>query len=510
MSLKNAKISLFFFFVMLVLNLISRKIFIEHLGDTLTGLATTMQSTVGLLNIADLGIVTAISCALFKPIYDDDRVEIRRIISMFSYLFKIVGTVIIVIGLIILLFIPNFIEQDVDRFTIYISFITFLFTTSLSYFVNYKQHIFLASQRTYIVTQIQNSIILTKILAQIFIVYYISENAYYYWLLSEVIGAIVYSILIDIKVRKDYGWLKPSFIEGYKIRKQYTSIFKSIRQVVSHKFANVILTQTDSIVVAYTISLASVTYFLNYTMIISKLLTLVGSLLSGSWASIGNLVSEKNNNKTHLVFSQFNSIILTIGGVLCLCAYLLADPFIIAWIGEKYILDKDIFILMIISLYIAIARIPFNVFLNGYGLYKDTWSAWFEAGLNLVLSIYGTLEYGLIGVVFGTAVSTFIITFLWKPYFLYKNGFEKKVSKYYIEFVKFIIPLVLIAWVSFNTLEDIILEVCDNLISFGIYSIIISVGFLILYGGIMYLISADLRSATRMIISKILKKGDKN
>ena len=71
-SIRNAKTSLVFYFIMLLVNLFSRKIFLEFLGDTLNGLTTTMQFTIGLLNMADIGIVTAISCALFQPVFNNE------------------------------------------------------------------------------------------------------------------------------------------------------------------------------------------------------------------------------------------------------------------------------------------------------------------------------------------------------------------------------------------------------------------------------------------------------
>ncbi|MFI3261470.1 MAG: hypothetical protein R3Y26_01040 [Rikenellaceae bacterium] len=508
MSVRNAKVSLFFYFAMLVVNIVSRKLFIDYLGDTLTGLTTTMQYTVGLLNMADMGIVTAISCALFTPIYNDDKYEIQRIISLFNYLFKIVGTAIIAVGGILVFLMPLFIDEDIENKTIYLSFLTFLFTTSLSYFVNYKQQILMASQRTYVVTAIQNTVILCKIFSQMAIVYYVpvGEGAYYYWLLAEAVSALIHSLMIEIKVRYDYPWLKPSFQEGYAIRKEYKPLFKSLKQIVSHKFANVILTQTDSLVIANVISLVTVTYYYNYTMIISKLLTFVGSAFSGSWASVGNLISENDKEKIKSVFYQYNSIVMFLAGVLCLCVYLLADPFITAWIGEEYVLGKGIFVFMVVSLYVAIMRIPLTVFLTGYTLYKDTWSAWLEAGLNLVISIYGSIHYGLIGVVLGTTVSTFVVTFLWKPYFLYANGFKINVGGYYKEQAKFILPLLALYYLSNFYVEQYVVDNCNTLVDFFIFAVVLSVSISVVYGLMVYALSKSFRKISNDFLRRTFKR----
>lgn len=505
MSLRNAKMSLFFYFIMLVVNIVSRKLFIDYLGDTLTGLTTTMQFTVGLLNMADIGIVTAISCALFTPIYNDDKKEIQRIISLFNYLFKIVGSFIVIVGGILIFFMPYFIDGNVENKDIYLSFMTFLFTTSLSYFVNYKQQLLMASQRTYIVTAIQNTVLLLKIFAQIAIVVYIINGVYYYWLLAEVVFAIIYSVLIEVRVRREYPWLKPSFKEGSRIRRDYKGLFNNLKQIVSHKFANVILTQTDSIVIAYTISLVTVTYYYNYTMIISKLLTFVSSLVSGSWASVGNLISEDNKAKAKVVFYQYNSIVMFLGGVLCLCVYALADSFIIVWIGDEYVLGNNVFVFMIVSLYVSVMRVPLTVFLNGYSLYKDTWSAWLEAGLNLIISVYGSIHYGLIGVVLGTTISTFIVTFLWKPYFLYSNGLKLKVVGYYKEQMRFMLPL-LVLFVVANTFKDYVFDNCNSMIQFMGVALIVFVLTVIVYGAITYLLCKSFREVLNLFVQRFFMK----
>lgn len=497
-SIRNAKTSLVFYFIMLLVNLFSRKIFLEFLGDTLNGLTTTMQFTIGLLNMADIGIVTAISCALFQPVFNNDKEEINRIISLFCFLFRIVGFVIIGIGMIILFFLPMWVKEEVPTPILVVSFLTFLFTTSLSYFVNYKQQLLLASQKTYIVTRIQNSVIILKILAQVIALKYLGQG-YLTWLGIEAVFAVLYSVVLEWKVRKEYPWLHPSYALGKKIRREYKYIFRNLKQIVSHKFANVILTQTDSIIIAHVISLVTVTFYYNYAIIITKLTSLIGALFSGSWAGVGNLISENNRQKTILVFKQYNAITFFLAGVICFCVWLLADPFISVWIGDKYILDNRIFIVMVISLYIAIIRQPLTVFLNGYSLYKDTWSAWCEAGMNLLISIIGGIHFGLFGVVLGTAISTGANTVLWKPYFLYREGFKESCKEFYFTFAKYLgILIVLITGFKILLSEIIVIE-CKNLFDFCIYGIIIFTGFSLIYGSILYLSSSSMRSAASLI-----------
>lgn len=503
-GIRNARTSLAYYFIILVVNLVSRKIFLEYLGDTVSGLTTTMTYTVGLLNLADIGIVTAITFALFKPISEDNKTEINRIISLFCFLFRWVGLSIIAIGVVLIFFIPSFVGNQVPIIMGVASFCTFLFTTSLSYFVNYKQHLLTASQKGYVIVRIFNLTTIAKIGAQMAALVWLGMG-YYSFLALEVIFAILYSIILERKVKRAYPWLKPTYALGRKIRKEYKQIFKSLKQIISHKFANVVLTQTDSIVIAQFISLSAVTLYYNYAMIISKLTTLITSLFSGSWAGVGNLITEGNKKKTYLVYRQYTAVTLFLAGVLCGAVWFLADPFITVWLGGRYVLDSNIFLMMIASLYVALLRQPINVFLNGYALYRDVWSAWLEAALNIVISIIGSIYWGLVGVVAGTAISTALIVLGWKPYFLFKYGLEERVRHFYLTLLKYGTVLVLVEYVI-KVGVDMVGYSCSNLFNFFIYAAIITGAISAFYGLIIYSISPSMRSVVRIFINRRTKK----
>ena len=115
---------------------------------------------------------------------------------------------------------------------------------------------------------------------------------------------------------------------------------------------------------------------------------------------------------------------------------LLGDSFIIWWVGEEYILPQSTFIVLILITFITLSRTN-DVFLAAYGLYQDIWAPIVEAMLNLGLSILLGYYYGLTGILSGVLISSLVIVYSWKPYFLYKKGFKENMVEYVLRYLKF-------------------------------------------------------------------------
>ena len=81
-SLLNARVNLIFYVLILLISFFSRKIFLNCLGADFVGLTGTLMSLLNFLNLAELGISTAIGYVLYKPIFEHDETRINEIISV--------------------------------------------------------------------------------------------------------------------------------------------------------------------------------------------------------------------------------------------------------------------------------------------------------------------------------------------------------------------------------------------------------------------------------------------
>ncbi|GAL67064.1 hypothetical protein [Jejuia pallidilutea] len=72
-TLLNAKVNVLFYVLSVFVVFFTRKIFLDKLGVEFMGLTGTVGSILNFLNLAELGVSTAIGFALYKPLFDNDK-----------------------------------------------------------------------------------------------------------------------------------------------------------------------------------------------------------------------------------------------------------------------------------------------------------------------------------------------------------------------------------------------------------------------------------------------------
>lgn len=486
-SIKNAKVGIFFFILSILIQFFSRKIFLNNLGDEFIGLESTIRSIIGFLNLTELGIGIAIGFALYKPLYDNDRDELNKIIALLGVLYKRIGLLILALGVIISLFFPLiFAKTTFSLGLIYFVFYSLLFSTLLGYFFNYHVSLLGADQKGYIDNKIFEILNICRVILQTLVAIYFKNL--YLWIALEFVFSAIFSIILRARIKKEYPWLIINSTEKAQIVKEYPVIIKKIKQVFVHKIALFIKGGTDNILIYAFVNLQSVAFFGNYQLIIVKLSGLVKMLFSGTGSAIGNLVAENDKEKINKVFWELIAIQFFIAGFLGISLYYLLGYLIALWLGEEYILSNTILLLMIANFFLFEISSPVERFKNAYGLYSDTWAPITEAVLNLSISfIFGRL-WGIEGILLGTLVSIVLIVVLWKPYFVFKNGFNKSVWLYW----KGILPIIIVLSLSIILINYSITYIpydtgSSNILNFLIHAFKVAAIIVLIYGTLLLL-----------------------
>ena len=429
-SLLNARVNLIFYFLTLALSFFSRKIFLDTLGADFVGLTGTLQNLLGFLNLAELGIGSAIGYVLYKPLFDHDETKINEIISVFGYLYRWIGKIILIAGCILACFLPLiFPNTEFDLGLIFFAYFSFLASSLIGYFANYKQTLLGADQKNYVVTAYFQTATIIKTIIQLALAYYTGN--YYLWVIVELSFGIIYSFILNWKINQVYPWLRSEVSQGRILFKKYPEVMKYTKQLFVHKIGGFVQNQTIPFLIYAFVSLKIVAFYGNYTIITDKLSILLNSFLDSTSAGVGNLIAEGQKVKVQKVFWELLSIRFLMAGLFCFCVYKLLPSFVSLWLGNEYLLPSIVLVLVLINLFFSIMRGTVDQFLFGYGLFYDVWAPIAESVIFIIVALIGGSLWGLQGVLLGGVVSKLLIVFIWKAYFLYAKGFKVSVWNYW-------------------------------------------------------------------------------
>ncbi len=500
-SLLNARVNLLFYFLTLALSFFSRKIFLDALGADFMGLIGTLNNLLGFLNLAELGISTAIGYVLYKPLFEHNQHKINEIISVFGYIYRRIGFIILSTGCILACFLPLIFPNNVfNLYVIYFAFFSYLTSSLIGYFANYKQTLLGADQKNYLVTAYFQSAVLIKTLLQMGLVYYTGN--YYLWISMELLLGISYAIILNWKINQVYPWLKSEIKQGKLLFKKYPEVMKYTKQLFVHKLGGFVQFQTTPFLVYAFVSLKTVAYYGNYTLIIDKISQFIWNLLGSTNASIGNLIAEGNSKRIQQVFWELMGIRFLLAGIISFSLLQLTSAFISLWLGSEYILPQHILYLIIINSFIGYTRGATDQFTYGYGLFQDTWAPIAEILIYLIVAIIGGYYWGLTGILLGNTTSLFLIIMLWKPYFLYSQGFKTSVFYYWAGYIKHVLIILLPAILCYYLLPSKNYAPAQSFAHWITYAAIITSAYGILAYFLLFLCTPGMRAFTHRILHK--------
>lgn len=509
-GLKNSKVALLYYIIEMVLGFISRTVFIRYIGADVLGLNTTANNLLQFLNLAELGIGTAVAFSLYKPLADDDRQSISEIISIQGWLYRRIALVVAAGALLLMAFFPIFFKKmELPLWYAYASFGVLLYTALLTYFFNYKQVILTASQQEYKIAYSYKSLMMARNIAQILAMIYL-PNGYVWWLVLQVVFGTFATISLHLMVNRTFPYLSEVTTKvGKELRKKYAIIIAKIKQLFFHKFANYVLSQTSPLIIYAYANLTLVAIYGNYMLIVLGILMLMQSVFNGVAAGVGDLIAHGDREHTLRVFKEIFTSRFLISTTFCYCLYLLADDFVNLWIGPGYLLGNATLLVIIATLYIQLMRTVVDNFIQGYGMFADIWAPITEAVLNISLSILLGYYFGITGILSGVLISLILIVGIWKPIYLFKWGIKESLFTYLLLYVKHILVFALVAYLTTIFLDAILLKP-DNFVKFAINAMVTMVSFMAFEGLLLWVVAPEMRAFGRRMtqllsIKKLLK-----
>jgi len=444
---KNASRNMFFGSILKIYQLlvpfVMRTAMIYFLGVQYLGLNSLFSSVLQVLNLAELGVGSAMVYSMYKPIADDDTDTICALMRLYKIYYRIIGLVVCVAGLILLPFIPYLIKGEVPPdINVYILYVLNLGATVLSYWLfAYKNSILQAHQRTDMISKVMLVTETVKYILQ-FVILAIFHN-YYLFVIVLLLSQVLTNIFTAFVANRMYPQYQA---KGKLPREEIQQINRRIRDLFTSKIGAVIVNSADTIVISAFLGLNVLAVYQNYFYVITAVIGMITIIFASVTTGIGNSIVVETKEKNFNDLRKFTFIIAWIAGI-CTSSFLcLFQPFMRLWVGKDLLLDYSIVICLGIYFFIYELNQLLNTYKDAAGIWhEDRFRPLVTALTNLTLNLISVQFIGLYGVVLSTVLSMLFVGMPWLLHNLFTTLFDKK---YLVPYLKKLVRYVIVVFIS--------------------------------------------------------------
>ena len=494
-------------FLTIFLQFLVRTIFVKSLGKEYLGINGLFSNVLQMLSLAELGVGSAILFKLYDPLAKNDKKRIAILLKFYKYVYRIIGVVIIVIGLSIMPFL-RFIVSDYDslkqlNINAFLIYLLFLAKTVVSYFFfAYKKAIVSADQNDY---KLNINMYLVSFVSSIFqIIVLILFKSFILYVVVSIVAVLLQNYLNALVASKLYPYIDTCYDEKLD-KKEIKNIFKDCSALLLYRINSVVLTATDNIIISMFLGLSTVALYSNYYILYNTIDSLFGKMFDSVLHSLGNLHTTNNIKKEYTIFKTINFIAVLLGTTAGIGIALVSNEFINSWIGANWIIVQPFSMLMGIEIFGLAIRQFLSKYRSAMGLFQQAkYRPVFGMIINLIVSLLLVNYLGICGVLIGTIVADWLTIMWYDPYIIYKYGLKNKfsVSNYYLKNFIYIILAIISGFCCYI--------LCNNIfINLGWISVIIhsfSILFIIPFIFVVFFIRSDEVYEIIIIIKKIIRK----
>lgn len=421
----------------IILAFVNRSVFIFTLGVSYLGISSLFSEILTMLSMADLGFGVALTYSMYKPLANKDYDQLAGLTHLYAKVYRTIAVVVFTIGVILIPFLNYIVNLKHPIPYIKLYYFMYLLNTVASYLVIYKTSILDADQKDYILNKYRSIFGITQTVFMTLFLWF--THSFFIYLLIQIIFTYVQNFYCSYIAEKEYPFIKKNV---HLPLKNVKDIFKNLYSVFVYKVSYVMLTATDNTIISIFVGTDMVGYYSNYSMLTTRVITMLNAIFYAFTSSIGNLIVTEKPKKRYETFLSIQSLSLILAIFCVLCVALLAQDFIYVWLGSKYLISRDIFIAILINLYLQIILFPIWTFREATGLYlKTKYVMLLCAIINVILSILLARPFGVAGVLIASAIARLVTYFWFEPIYLFKKYFTNSSLMYFWEIFKNLLVL---------------------------------------------------------------------
>lgn len=420
-----------------------RTAMIYLMGVQYLGLNSLFTSILQVLNLAELGVGSAMIYSMYKPIAEDDNATICALMKLYKTYYRIIGLVIAVIGCALTPFIPKLISGDVpDNLNIYLLYLLNLGATVLSYWLYaYKNCILQAHQRVDIVSKVSLVTSTIQYALQLLVLWLFKD--YYLYVIVLLATQALTNIATAMCADRIYPQFKP---KGQIATEEKKAINNRIKDLFTSKIGGIIYDSADTIVISSFLGLTALAIYQNYFYILNAITGLITVVFSACTAGIGNSIVVETKGKNYKDLNKFTFIICWGAGFCAVCLLCLYQPFMELWVGKDLMLSSSAVICFVVYFFVRQLNSLFNTYKDASGMWhEDRFRPLVAALTNLALNLILVQFIGLYGILISTVLAIVCVGMPWLLHNLFTVIFEKKYLVGYLKNLLYYCFIILIS-----------------------------------------------------------------
>ena len=445
-SARNTTVAMFARILAILLGFCTRVVFTHALSEEYVGINGLFTDILNVLALSELGVGTAITYALYRPIAEKNIEKQKSLMQMYKLFYRVVAGIVLAAGLLVIPFMDLLIKNQPKVDHLILIYLMYLANSVVSYLLTYKRTLIEAHQMSYICVLYQTFFLVVQNIIQMVVL--VTTKNFILFLGILILCTFFNNLCISYKADKLYPYLKDKQIKPLE-KKEKQGIYRNIKAMLMHKVGNVVVNNTDNLLLSSMVGIVSVGMYSNYYLVIGSVRQVLNQAFQGITASVGNLGVEESRVRVKRIFEVAFFIGQWMFGFAAICLFEVLTPFVELSFGSKYVFQTEITLVLCLNFFFTGMRQATLVFRDSLGLFwYDRYKALAEALINLAVSIVLGWKLGVAGIFIGTLCST-VTTSLWvEPYMLYKHRLQAKVHTYFFKYGMYCAVTGVVWWIT--------------------------------------------------------------
>lgn len=210
-SVRNTTAAMVSKIVAILMGFVTRVVFTHCLSESYVGVNGLFSDVLNVLALSELGVGTAITYALYKPIAEGDFERQKSLMKMYRRFYRIVAGIVLAGGLAVIPFMDVLIRHQPEVDHLILIYLMYLANSVLSYLLIYKKTLIDAHQLSYIGEIYQMIFLLIQDTLQIILL--LTTHNFILFLVIYILCTLGNNISISRKANRLYPYLKEKNIQ---------------------------------------------------------------------------------------------------------------------------------------------------------------------------------------------------------------------------------------------------------------------------------------------------------